>query len=293
MDKSASFTATSGLLPTAIRKLIAAVIVCVCLLLLALNIYGAAYPPDFRNQFSQPPTSYSRAISLIREARQTYGNTPRFFTEAIRIYRSAVAYDWPSGMARVSFSDNWMLALAAHLDPTIHRLGLKKDSLLFSQFESFRYERAFGRGFGICSQNALGFADLMYREFNADVRVLALGGHVVTQLKLPNGQMMILDPSIGVVLTFSISYAESHLPEVERAYKEVGYAELASVFDHAGNFLADGPGGRPYAYGQYWKQSIVMYFEQATDILIWIVPLTALLIIATRHIRKRRQSEHQ
>lgn len=263
-------------MPHAGRIVAGAGIVAICLGLLGLNVWGLLHPVDMRSHFGGHIESYSHALRAIRKLEKTDGATPQFYRQANTIYHSAIAYRWPRGMARVRFRDNWILAAVAYLDPLIHAVGLKKNSQLFSQFESFRYERALGRGFGICSQNALGLADLLHRLFGSNIHMVGLGGHVVTQVDLPDKRSMILDPSTGVVLPFSISYAQTHLRKVRAFYRNTAWPELAATYDPAGNFISPYPGAEPYSARQYWKQEAVKYFEGASDIMIWLLPLAGL-----------------
>ena len=267
---------------------------CGCVLLLFLNVWGLVAPPDFRKNFAQPLLGYNEAISRIDQASTTYGNTSRFLETSTRVYADAKAYAWPEGMARVSFTDNWILALAAYLDPLIRRMGLKKDGDLFGQFESFRYERALGRGFGICSENALGFADLLNRRFGIDAHVVGLGGHVVVLARLEHPKRMLLDPSVGVSFPFGLHRAR-HIPaELRLAYEKAGETEIPATYDHADKFVSPSAGAWGYSARQYWKQNVVRYFERAADVLKWIVPVASLLWLGLslrRHQFTRREQE--
>ena len=131
-----------------------------CAGLLGLGLWGRIDPPDYRGRFAEALLPYDEAIARLDAAHAAKGATAAFVAEAADIYDRATAYDWPPGLARVAVRDNWLLAAFALADPLLHQAGLKADGPLFAQFESFRYARALGRGFGICSQNALGFADL-------------------------------------------------------------------------------------------------------------------------------------
>ncbi len=263
--------------------------VCLCIGLLALNIYGVIYPADLRNRFPQHLLSYSQALSEIDTAWHREGATPRFFADATRIYHAASAYEWPDGMAWVAWRDDWILALSGHLGPLIHFLRPGVSPALFRQFQSYHYERALGRGFGICSQNALGLADLLYRKFDSDIHVVGLDGHVVTQVNLPDGRQMILDPSTGVVFSFSLGYAQSHLGEVTQAYTKAGYAKLAKLYGHAGNFISSRPGTDYYGSGSPDRLNRVRLYEAASDVLMWLIPLVGLLIVALLRIRTHRR----
>ena len=239
---------------------------CLCVWLLALDIYGVIYPADLRNRFPQHLLSYSQALSEIDTVWHREGATPRFFADATRIYHAASAFEWPDGMAWVAWRDDSILALSGCLGPLVHALRPGVSPALFREFQSYHYERALGRGFGICSQNAFGLADLLYRKYDSDIHVVGLDGHVVTQVNLPDGRQMILDPSTGVVLPFSLSYAESHLGEVTQAYIKAGFANLAKLYDHAGNFISPRPGTDYYGSGSPDSLNRVRLYEGASNV---------------------------
>lgn len=244
-------------------------------MLLALSFAGLLWPADYRDRFPELLLPYGEAVRRVDEAWVSSGYSAAFVEEAVRTWDAATAYEWPEGYARVSARDNWILAAAAWLDPLLRATGLEKDAVLFGQFESFRYERALGRGFGICSQHALGFADLLYRRYGVDARPIGLGGHVVTRIVLRDGRKMIADPSIGLTLPFSLSEAEADLEPVRAAYRAAGHAALAETYDQAGNVRAPTPGGAPYAV-PFWKMNAVRWFERLSDVLKWLMPVAML-----------------
>lgn len=260
---------------------------CGCVLLLFLDIWGLVAPPDFRESFAQPLLSYNEALSQIDQASGSYGSTRRFLKTAARVYADAIAYQWPAGMARVSFTDNWILAFAAYLDPLIERVGLKNNSDLFSQFESFRYERALGRGFGICSENALGFADLLNRRYGIDAHVVGLGGHVVVLARLEHSSRMLLDPSVGVSFPFGLRHAEQIPAKLWLTYEKAGQTDIPATYDHADNFVSPSPGAWGYSASQYWKQNVVRYFERAADLLKWAIPVVGCFLCLGIYLKQR------
>jgi hypothetical protein len=253
--------------------------------LLLLGLWGRIDPPDYRGRFAEPLLSYDEAIARIDDAYAADGATARFVAAATGIYDAATAYDWPPGLARVSVRDNWILAAMAAADPVLYLVGLKNDGLLFGQFESFRYRRALGRGFGVCSQNALGFADLLQRRYGIAVRMVGLDGHVVTQVELPEGPM-IADPSLGVTLPFGLAQAEANLPQVEARYAGSDDAAIWKVYDIKGNVLAPRTGSGSYAQ-PFWKLDLVAAFEATADYASVILPAAGLLFFGWRLWRGR------
>jgi hypothetical protein len=231
--------------------------------LLLLGLWGRLEPPDYRDRFAEPLLSYDEALARLDAAHAAQGATSGFVAAAAEIYDAATAYEWPPGLARVSVRDNWILAALPVADPILHLVGLKNDGPLFGQFESFRYRRALGRGFGVCSQNALGFADLLQRRYGIAVRMVGLGGHVVTQVELPDGPM-IADPSLGVTLPFGLAQAEENLAQVDARYAGSDSADLWNRYDRPGNVLAPRLGSGSYA-DPFWKLDLVEAFEVAAD----------------------------
>jgi hypothetical protein len=185
----------------------------------------------------------------------------------------------------VSARDNWILTALPMADPILHLVGLKNDGLLFGQFESFGYRRALGRGFGICSQNALGFADLLHRRYGIAVRMVGLDGHVVTQVELPDGPV-IADPSLGVTLPFGLAQAEENLAQVEARYAGSGSADLWKHYDPRGNVLAPRLGSSSYAL-PFWKLDLVEAFEVAADYASVALPAAGVLVFGWRLRRGR------
>ncbi len=257
-----------------------------CAGLLALTVWGLVDPPDYRSEFDMTPLSYAAALDGMEAEWKAHGATPTFVVNANGIYASAISYSWPERLTRVAYRDNWILALAAYADPLVAAMGLKKDGHLFGRFESFRYERAFRRGFGICSQNAIGFADLLHRRYGLDAYVVGLDGHVVTQVVTEGGTLM-ADPSIGVTLPYALKHAEQHPEEVGPVYAAAGYPGLARTWDSNGNYMAPNPGAAAYAGRSSWKQEAIRYFELLSDWMIWLIPAAGLFLVLKPRSRAR------
>lgn len=253
--------------------------------LLALGLWGRLAPPDDRGRFAENLVAYDDALARMDAAHAALGATPAFVAAATEIYDSATAYAWPEGLARVALHDNWILAALSLADPLLRATGLKPDGALFGQFESFRYERALGRGFGICSQNALGLADLLDRRYGIPARMAGLGGHVVIQVELPAGPM-IADPSLGVTMPFGLDHAQSHVPEVGAIYARRTDDRIWRHYDPAGNVLAPETGSGAYAV-PFWKLNLVEDAESAADYAAVGLPAAGVLFFAWA-LRRRR-----
>ncbi len=258
-----------------------------CAGLLGLWLWGRLDPPDYRDRFAETLLPYDQAIARLDAAHAARGASAGFVAEATEIYDAATAYEWPPGLARVAVRDNWLLAALALADPLLRLAGLKMDGPLFAQFESFRYPRALGRGFGICSQNALGFADLLQRRYGIAVRMAGLGGHVVAQVELPEGPM-IADPSLGVALPFGLDRAEDAPELVAAHYAGSADALIWRLFDPPGNLLAASYGSGSYA-APFWKLELVETLELAADHGSVILPAAGGLLFAWRLWRRPRR----
>lgn len=188
---------------------------------------------------------------------------------------------WPKHEARVAVTDNWLLWGMGCLDGVVTDLGLTNVEGLFRAYETLDYRRALRRGFGICSQNALGLASLLEDRYDIEADVIGLDGHVVVEA---GGYL--LDPSVGLALPFSLQEAERREAEagsvsefyynafsdddVNRIYgfdgkleKKTPYTQLGQFYDAKGNRRIGGVAD--YRPKLYW-------LERASDWLRWILP---------------------
>jgi len=263
--------------------------VAVAAALTCLKMWGLIEPHDERTRFDEDFLPYSEAVAAIDKAWLQHGEGEIFLREATEIVDASTAFFWINGAAPIHPRDNWILSAAVVLDPVVHALGLKNDRYLFTSFESFRYQRALRRGFGICSQLALGLAGLLYEKYGVHAHMAGLGGHVVVEARLPNGERRILDPSAGVLLPFGVDAAAAQMPLVRSAYARRGFTSdsLPATYDATGNVIADAPGARGYAPDP-WKQHLLARFKVVSDILKWAIPIT--LPIAAGVLLRRRST---
>jgi hypothetical protein len=257
--------------------------------LLLVGLHGLTYVPDYRDRFDEELVSYDQALRDLDEAYVRLGASEAFVRVAVGTYDRATAYQWPDEIAGISPLDNWILYSMRLLDPLLLGSGLKSQNALFGKFESFRYETALGRGFGICSQNALGLADLLTRRYRVNTKVVGLGGHVVGQVDLPTGSLLV-DPSTGVVMPFSITEAEADPLRVEPYYRATTHAHLWKTFERENNVTASEYGSSAYAAAA-WKQLAMKGFERFADLASVVVPLLGCLVFGWKAFRLRRAGE--
>ncbi|MBS56381.1 MAG: hypothetical protein CMP16_00735 [Rickettsiales bacterium] len=263
------------------------------------NMYYKIYPKDWRNIINEVvkekhlinKESYS---TTIKEIKYLYENKSKieFLEKSAILYSEGITYAWPDypvNMLTISPFDNWILYFSKFLDPVLENLNLmNKNTKYFQRFESYKYERALGRGFGLCSQNALGLADLLYSKYNIKAKVISLGIHIIIEVKL-NDNFYILDPSIGVFMPFSLNFAFNNLDEVEKYYnKEIIQSKISHLnfttndiiqaFNKKNYFEAHNFGSSNY-YQNYYKMIAVKYYEIISDILSIIIPLIICLLI--------------
>ncbi len=256
------------------------VILFLSIYLILSSTYYKIFPKNWRgyisNSYQLEIDSYSDTLLKINiELKKD--NTFESVQNINKIYNNGIAYIWPDQISSITFSENWILFLAQFLDPILTELNLQKASTnAFSNFESYKYERALGRGFGICSQNAIGLSNLLNRLGNINARVVGLGGHVVVEVEL-NDKNIILDPSFGISLPFSLTYAQNNLDKVKKYYQYTNEPEIFIRFDESGNIYIPKEGNYIYT-NNYKKQKLMRNFEFYSDYLSILIPLIFIII---------------
>lgn len=263
-----------------IRRPVAAILVVLGVALLAVQAAGLMRPADFRDRFDERVLSYDAALAELDAAFAEAGPGRAFLERAVAIYDAATVYRWPEHMARVPATDNWILWSAAWADPALKRAGLTDLDGLFAVYESIDYERALARGFGICSQLALGLIDLLDRRYGMTAHLVELDGHVVAEAELPGGERYLIDPTAGVLLPFGLDAAPAALDEIRAVYQAAGQVGLSTTYDAAGNVRLAEPGTRPFRPRLYW-------IERGSDVAKWALP--AAMIAAGTMLWPRRR----
>jgi len=251
---------------------------------LIINVYGLIISPYERPKGALP---VQQVIQMMDRAYQKKGATHSFLEKATELYAQGIDYQWPQHKARVHPADNWLLWALAWADPAFMKLDLTNVENLFTAYESLSWERALARGYGICSQNSLGLADLLSSRYGIEADIIGLDGHVVVE-----AQSLLLDPSVGLTIPMNLQEAEKHEDQSQKisqlynqtfpdkeyflAYDITGQlvtkkrlSELGQTYDTAGNQRFDGVKGyRPKIY----------YLERISEWLKWAIPITMLLV---------------
>ncbi len=222
--------------------------------------------------------SYEQALTAMDGQRKLHEPGFDLVKGVTRGYADSIAYVWPDGLAHVPMRDNWILHVLGCLDGWNVRAGLTEEPDLFSEFQSLRYERGFGRGFGICSQHSLGLVDLLNRRYGIDASVVGLEGHVIIEAQLPEGPSL-HDPSLGISFPFGLDdITPVRLASIRTRFAELGRDDFGRAYDAPGN-LREPPGVRGY-------QPRIYLLERAADWLKWLVP--ALLLGTGAAIERTR-----
>ena len=195
----------------------AKIFIVIGIVLSGVNITGISLVNDKRKDLDVS-LSYAAALEAMDQTYAEYGSSSESIERLAQIYADSIHYSWPTEWAQVPLTDNWILHFLGYTDAAFVWLGLSQVENLFSEFQSLNYERGFRRGYGICSQNAIAFVDLVERRYGMQGAVVALGGHVVAEVETPAGGVL-ADPSLGIFLPMgSDDLGETVPPSVYQAY---------------------------------------------------------------------------
>lgn len=259
------------------RKILPNFLIIASISILLTQIYGLFFPPDFRDRFTPTPAAYENALDLINGAYKDKGRTYDFIEKATKIYAQSIEYTWPKDISNIKFYDNWILYVLGFFDPIFYKLKLTNTPEAFSFFESTNYKRAFKRGFGICSQNAIGMADLLMKKYGIDIYILNLDGHTLTQADI-NGNNSIHDPSVGISFNFGINQAKKYNNLIMENYSSINRENLGKTLQHK-PFLFSKPGACPC-------RGKLCFIEKISEILKWIIPF--FIFVLGIYLRKRK-----
>ncbi len=264
--------------------------------LISLNIYNIFYPNDYRNDlklingyFSKENKKilnyisegnrteilpYESAIKKLDELYQIHGETLKFLSEATKIYfisKAPTEYSWKERYTTIKFQENWILYLFRKFEENQINNGRKSQynrSYIF--YQSSDYKFALKRGISICSQDAIGFANLIRKRYNIDYNIIGLSGHVIMQAKI-NNKFYLSDPNMGLTFNFSIDeYYDDYQNQlnIKNTYNAIGRLDLASHFNKEGNrkFKYTGPQVKKNTYN---PDTLTFY----SNYIKWILPI--------------------
>lgn len=173
------------------------------LFLLVINLIGVLFSPfDYRANLNKKTKPYKEAILEFDRLYSKYGPTKIFLEKAVKNYEESIEYSWDKKFTRAPLFDNWILYFLSFT-------GFANDS--FRYYETNRYKMALRRGFGICSQNAIGLCGLLKERYKISCFPVGLHGHVVSRVVLPTGSEYILDPSVGFFFNFGFPITDKKI----------------------------------------------------------------------------------
>lgn len=277
-----------------------------------LNIYNIFYPNDYRNDpklingyFSKENKKilnyiseenrkeilpYKSAIIKFDKLYSIHGESLEFLKEATKVYfmaKAPVKYGWKEKYTKIKFQENWVLYFVRKFEEiqiSINRESKYGGAYIF--YQSSDYKFALKRGIGICSQDAVSFANLINRRYDIDYNIIGLDGHVLMQAKI-NNKFYLSDPNMGLTFNFSIDeYYDNYQNQlsIKDTYTAIGRPDLARHFNKEGNrkFNYTGPQVKRNTY----NPDTLTFFS---NYIKWILPmfffLTA-LYLSNRKLKK-------
>ena len=282
------------------HKLLIKCLLTFSLFILTLNIYNIFFPTDYRNDqhlingyFSKENKKilnyiseenrdeileYKDAIKRFDKLYSIHGESLEFLTKATKVYFMAkvpVEYSWKKKYTKIKFHENWVLFFVRKFEEyQINNGGESKFGGAYIFYQSSDYKFALKRGIGICSQDAVSFANLIKRRYNINYNIVGLGGHVLMQAKI-NNKFYLSDPNMGLTFNFNIDeYYDNYKNQliIKEAYTGIGRPDLINSFDESGNrkFKYTGPKAIENTYN---PDTITFY----ANYIKWLMPIFLLL----------------
>ena len=103
-----------------------------------------------------------------------------------------------------------------------------------------------------------------------------MGRHVVVEVELKH-KTIILDPSFGISIPFSISYAQNNLDKVKKYYLNTAEPEIFITYNENENVYIPKKGNYVYT-NNYKKQKLMRNFEILSDYLSILIPIIFIII---------------
>ena len=294
------------------HKLLIKCLLIFSLFILALNIYNVFFPTDYRNDqhlingyFSKENKKilnyiseenrneileYKDAIKRFDKLYSIHGESLEFLKEATKVYFMAkvpVEYGWKEKYTKIKFQENWVLYFVRKFEEyQINNGGKSKFGGAYIFYQSSDYKFALKRGIGICSQDAVSFANLIKRRYNIDYNIIGLDGHVLMQAKI-NNKFYLSDPNMGLAFSFNIDeYYNNYKNQliIKNAYTAIGRQDLAEHFNKQGNRKFKYTG--PKAIENTYNPDTITFFS---NYIKWLMPIFFLLIAIYLNYKKRKE----
>lgn len=249
--------------------------------LLILNIYGILIDPYSEYKYKNNLKNIELMRNTFDTVFQQHGQSEQLLQIVAKISNEYMKYEAPANYEYMPASENWVLFSMRIWDPIISKYLLtNKDTLLFRKVELPDYRHALKRGFGICSQQSLAFADLLWEQYKINARVAGLNGHVVIQVIGLNNTDYILDPSFGVYTAGNVMR-----PELIDASFFNNIAPVKDIYTSQNdNYISTKPGWSPYSEKNFNKQLILFYFILFSYWFKWLIPII-LIAVTLKPIR--------
>ena len=202
------------------------------LVALALNVTGLVFTVAEHPKAQKTAThktnlvrpSYQAALDALNRI-DPHLSTDQKLARANQIIAARVVHYWPEPDEtdpQVMYSpfENWYLAAIQRTEAILASFGIV--SVDIARVGRRDYRSILAKGVGLCGMKALALADF-FREKGRELRILALGGHVVAYASV-DGRNYILDPDHNVLIADVPAPPQRSMVKIRAAYLGAGYS---------------------------------------------------------------------
>jgi len=240
------------------------VIIILLVTTLISQIVGEFLSFDYRDRFSNKNIlSYDETLKKIDSLYYLNGFDSKFLLNSVDVFSKGVEHldhekYQESKLSIIPFYKNYILWSLGYID----KVFLKKR--IFYPFETTNYKLSLGRGYGICSQNSLGYSDLLYKKYDINLKVVGLNGHVVTYFKNDTLEFF-LDPSLGIGFQTDYPNIENQYDEINELISKTKFSELyqnsGQLYNIEDNIIPSKHGPEGYKPKTYVFEKILFYLK--------------------------------
>lgn len=234
------------------------------------QIVGEFLSFDYRDKFSNKKIlSYDETLKKIDSLYNLNGLDSKFLLNSVHVFSRGVEHlDFvkyqESKLSIIPFYKNYILWSLGHID----RIFLK--TRMFYPFETTNYKLSLGRGYGICSQNSLGYSDLLYKKYDIGLKVVGLSGHVVTYFKDDTLEFF-LDPSLGIGFQTDYPNIESQYDEINELISKTKFSKMyqnsGQLYNIEDNIIPSKNGPEGYKPKTYVFEKTLFYLKYVSLIV--------------------------